>query len=319
MFPSPLRSLSSTPTRRAAPFALLLAACVGGIVSCGDGEFGDTAAAAAPNLAVRMVSGDRQIAADGESLTAPLIAEARALDGTPLANVPVTWMVNDGGTITATSSRTDAQGRAQATWTLGINEEHEGSVRVAGLVAAPFSASEPPTPVLELRDVALLRPRTFDGSRQTVHPDFVRTPDDWNAYTLHLALTPYPNSNTRGENPSLYVSRAGHRWFPEAGLTNPVATPSAGYLSDPDLVYEPDRRELWMYYRQADAKNRVFLVRSTDGVSFSAPQQVIEAPNHTVISPAVVRVSAHHWYMWSVNSGDGGCNGANAFAEVRHS
>lgn len=269
---------------------------------------------------VHIVSGDNQLGTNRTPLEQPVVVEVSGPDGLPRSNVPVTWRVNDGGTITPAATRTDKTGRATATWTLGVGDEHEGFARLANGVGTAFSAAEPATHALDLTEAGLLSPRTYDGSRQTVHPDFARTPADWGAYELHLALTPYPNGASELENPSVFVSRAGYRWFPQAGVSNPLVHPTAGgYLSDPDLVYVPDKRELWMYYREADTKNRISVVRSHDGITWTEPVRVITAANQTVVSPAIVRRSATEWLMWSVNGGAFGCSDQSASVELRRS
>jgi hypothetical protein len=54
-----------------------------------------------------------------------------------------------------------------------------------------------------------------------------------------MAFTPYPNSNSALENPSILASNDGVNWEEPNGLTNPIAHPESGhYLSDPELVYD---------------------------------------------------------------------------------
>ncbi len=273
----------------------------------------------APNVVVRIIDGDKQLGIEGDTLQ-PIVAEVRDLKGVPLKGMSVTWNVNDAGTIKALASLTDETGRARAIWTLGREEEHDGVARVAAGAAGAFSAADADSRVLDLFEVGLVRPRTFDGSRETVHPDFVRTPADWGAYQQHLVLTPYPNGQNRMENPSLFVSRLGNEWVPQAGAKNPVVAPPEGaYLSDPDAVWVPNVRELWIYYRQVDSRNRVLLTRSTNGVDWSAPIPIVDMPNHMLISPAIVRRDEKNWYMWSVNGGSGGCSDKTSTAQVRHS
>ena len=65
------------------------------------------------------VSGDAQDGALSTALANPFVVEVRA-GGTPFAGVPVTFAVTAGsGTLSATSTATDATGRAQTTLTLG--------------------------------------------------------------------------------------------------------------------------------------------------------------------------------------------------------
>jgi hypothetical protein len=279
----------------------------------------DSSAPAASEDHLDLVSGDRQVPSGSLTLAQPLVVQVIGSDGLPRSGVPVSWKVNDGGKITPFATRTDADGHVSATWSLGTGDEHEGSARLPNGAGVAFSAAEPPMRSLDFLEAGVLAPRTYDGSRQTVHPDFARTPADWGAYERHLALTPYPNGATQFENPSIFVSRRGYRWFPEAGVSNPIVHPTAGYLSDPDIVYVPDKRELWMYYRQADTRNRISVIRSRDGITWGQPVLVVSAPNQTVISPSVVRRSATEWLMWSINGGQRGCSDPKASVELRRS
>jgi len=121
------------------------------------------------------------------------------------------------------------------------------------------------------------------------------------------------------ENPSLFGGNERDGWSVPNGVTNPIVRPDGGYLSDPDLVWDPDRRELRLYYRHVADENRILLVTSRDGVTFSAPRLVARAPNHQIVSPTIVRRSATEWLMWSVNSGPVGCSASSTTVELRRS
>jgi hypothetical protein len=295
-----------------APLLLAIAACSGG-------DAPGFTEARAPNVVVKIMAGDRQTGVTGDTLDL-IVARVTNLAGTPQKGVAVTWKVNDQGSISPSSVATDENGLASARWRLGEFDEHEGTAFVKEGAAAAFSADEPAGRILDLLEIGLLRPRTFDGSRETVHPDYVRTPADWGAYVQHLVLTPYPNGANALENPSVFVSRSGDRWFPEAGVINPIVTPDGnGYLSDPDMVYVPNLRELWMYYRKVDAKNHILLVRSTNGSEWGAPVEVVTAKNHLAVSPAIVRRDERTWLMYSVNGGEQGCSDQSSSVELRRS
>ncbi len=72
---------------------------------------------------------------------------------------------------------------------------------------------------------------TYESSKQVVHPSAVMFPSTWHGQRFWLALTPYPNSDSRVENPSLYTSATGESWGIPAGLRNPIARTERGYLS----------------------------------------------------------------------------------------
>ena len=73
-------------------------------------------AVAGPFASLSMVSGDAQSVTAG-STTQPLVVKAVDALGNVVANATVTWTVTGGGTLSATSSTTDATGMTQVTLT----------------------------------------------------------------------------------------------------------------------------------------------------------------------------------------------------------
>lgn len=170
-----------------------------------------------------------------------------------------------------------------------------------------------------LSSVHLLALETFDGSGQAVHPDAAITPSVWGGSDAELFATPYPNGDASKENPSLYTRRSSLDWFVPEGVMNPIARPDAGYLSDPDHVFNPETNELWLYYRAVNTENQIFLIKGGAPASWSAPTLVVHGVNHTVVSPTVVRRGQGDWLMWSVNSGTTGCTSNSTTVELRRS
>jgi hypothetical protein len=134
-----------------------------------------------------------------------------------------------------------------------------------------------------------------------------------------MAITPYPEGNASFENPSIFFGEARDDWRVPQGLTNPIVKPSGGYLSDPDLVWLPDRHEFWLYYRHVNAGNEILVASSSDGVRWGASRSVVRVPNHQAVSPTVVRRTPTDWLMWTVNSGPVGCSSATTTVELRRS
>ena len=185
--------------------------------------------------------------------------------------------------------------------------------------AGPHGPGEGQTELPPLDVVLPLEIATYEGSGQVVHPDEASVPPSWGGGApRRLAITPYPGGDARWENPSLFAGQWGVRWWLERGAPDPVVRPGAGYLSDPDVVFVPELGELRLYYRQVDDANRILLVRSDDGRRWRPPTELLHGPNHTVISPIVVRRSPTEWLMWTVN-GRGGCGAASAAVELRRS
>ena len=292
---------------------VLATACLGSLACAGE----RLAAPARGHIAVR--SGNSQRGSPGQPLQEPIVVLVRDASGTPVSNVRVNWIVDDGGTIDPSSGLTDATGTASAMWTLGPSLSiHRGRAVATDYEPVQFTASTPRDGELPLDVIQPLVLSTYDGSGQTVHPDFVATGPEWTQSANYLFITPYPNGNATFENPSIYDSADLLKWAAPLGVSNPIASPVDGYLSDPDAVFVPERNELWLYYRQVNSENIIRLIRSADGVHWSAPTIVAHAPNHEIISPTVVRRSPTDWLMWSVN-GNLGCTGLNTTVELRRS
>jgi hypothetical protein len=172
----------------------------------------------------------------------------------------------------------------------------------------------PPEPAIHL-----LALDTYEYSGQAVHPDPALTPIAWNFAGTQLVATPYPGGDASKENPSLYAGTSLTDWKVPQGVTNPIAKPLSGYLSDPDQIYNPETNELWVYYRHVGTTNDVMLIKGSSPTTWTAPELILSAPNHMIVSPSVVRRGAGDWLMWSVNSGTSGCTSQSTIVEFRTS
>ncbi|MBW7933493.1 MAG: hypothetical protein H3C62_07760 [Gemmatimonadaceae bacterium] len=159
---------------------------------------------------------------------------------------------------------------------------------------------------------------TYDGSGETVHPDFAAPVSPWRRQLYYLAITPDPSGNEAFENPSLYASTDGVSWSGAPGAPHPIVRPRAGHLSDPDLVHASKRGQLFLYYREASDSDRIYMTRSSDGAKWHPPEPMLTAALNSALSPAVVRRAADDWWMWSVDAGTG-CMGLRTQVEVRRS
>jgi hypothetical protein len=150
---------------------------------------------------------------------------------------------------------------------------------------------------------------TYEGSGELVHPDVAFFSRGFWGLRYWFAATPYPGGNARFENPSLFNGASSGEMSVPAGLTNPLARPAEGaYLSDPDITFDPDRQELRLYYRQTlPSADQIYVVKSTNGVTWSSSQLVVEAPRYSLISPAIVREGTASWRMWTVDAAATGC------------
>lgn len=198
-----------------------------------------------------------------------------------------------------------------------------GCARDRATVIEPADVVPNPMPAAERRDLTLppsaFTLHTYDGSNQSVHPDVVTPGSQWGLPYRYLVSTPYPGGLDKFENPSLYASVDGEQWSAAPDAPFPLVKPTAGFLSDPDMLFDPDRRQLVLYYRQgAKGRDLIHVMTSPDGASWSTPTKVIDAPFASVLSPTIVRRSASEWLMWSVHS-LGGCHGSSTGVELRRS
>jgi hypothetical protein len=266
----------------------------------------------------RAFGGNAQITPDGTELPSPITVRVTTPRGRPLAGIPVAWSAGPDEVLAPIDVVTNDSGFARASWTLAAGTgEHYATALVSGR-EIPFRAraTEPP----HLGAVQRFSLLTFESSGELVHPDVVRVPRGWAPARRFLAITPYPGGNSASELPSIYQSGASAEWAAPEGLVNPVVRPPRkAYLSDPDVVFNAERRELWLYYRQVTRDNTILLVTSPDGVRWSKPVVVVKAPNHQIVSPSVVRMGPGDWHMWSVNAGNLGCSAATTTVEHRTS
>jgi hypothetical protein len=291
-------------------------------IACGE------AAAPTPGAShLSVVAGDEQTGTSGSPLASPIVFGVTDGEGRPVAGVTVSLAVAaGGGTISEQSAVTGSEGTVAITWTLGQEDGSQAlEAQVPGIPAvratahaSGCTAPECP-PAWPDNVVELLALSTYDQSGQVVHPD-IAAAADLGGHPFWLGITPYPGGNAAYENPSIFQSVDGRLWKVPDGLGNPVVRPGEGYLSDPDVVFDPVDRRLWMYYRQVvGARNVIHLSRSDDGVHWSSPEELLSAPSHQIVSPAVVRGAGGAWTMWSVNSGPAGCSAGRTVVERRTS
>lgn len=269
---------------------------------------------------IAIAAGNGQRALAGTELPELIVVELRDASQRPLVGVHVTWSPQPGvaDVIVPVSAVTDASGDASAHWQLDDTPgPHTITVAADGGAAAQASAFADPSPPSQVQPLLVV---TYDGSGQAVHPDFVRLPATWSGDPFRLVATPYPGGNAAYENPSLFSGSTGTSWLVPPGIRNPLEKPSgSSYLSDPDMVYDPDLAELRIYYRRVTNENEIWMIRSTDGVTWGAPVLTVHAANHMIVSPTIVRRAAGDWLMWSVNAGTIGCGASSTAVQLRRS
>lgn len=145
---------------------------------------------------------------------------------------------------------------------------------------------------------------SYDGSNQGIHPDVLHIPGGWNGYTYWMAYTPFTNSTTETENPSILASNDKRSWYVPAGLTNPIDPDPGGddFNADADLVISPDGMTLYCIYRpfvSSTGISSVVFRSSTDGISWSAETPTGVSTTSQLLSPAIVW-DGTQWVMWYI-------------------
>ncbi len=106
------------------------------------------------------VSGDEKQGAAGSALADPFVVEVRDQNNDPLVGAEVTFAVTaGGGTLSATTATTDADGRAAATLTLRVPGANTVTASVEGLAPVTFTATAKVS-------------TDFDGDGETDFSDF---------------------------------------------------------------------------------------------------------------------------------------------------
>lgn len=127
--------MSSVVARRLPPLALLALLPLATACEKASGPL------AASGLLV--VQGNRQVAAAGTALPAPVVVRVLAEDGSPVEGAPVGFAVQLGnGTVEPATAMSDANGEAKTRWTLGANQNaHELLASVPGVEAVTITAT----------------------------------------------------------------------------------------------------------------------------------------------------------------------------------
>jgi adhesin/invasin len=92
---------------------------------------------------VQPISGDGQRAPPGTTLPDPIVVGVADADGNPVSGAAVTWVITaGGGSVTPTTSVTDAAGHASTSWTLGASVgPNTVDAVVSGVGTAHFTAT----------------------------------------------------------------------------------------------------------------------------------------------------------------------------------
>jgi len=135
-------------------------------VACG----GDNSTSPSEPRAIARVSADSQTTAAGVKMSQPLIVLVTSGGGTPLAGTAVEWLIgNGGGTLSDSISTTDANGRAQTTYTPGTVPGIARITATAGnLSPLQFTITLVAGPATSLQPFGFANPAAVAGSILTL-------------------------------------------------------------------------------------------------------------------------------------------------------
>lgn len=165
----------------------------------------------------------------------------------------------------------------------------------------------------------------YEGGNQPMHPkilDFFQiTGSKFNGYRFWMAYTPLPYYDESQENPCIAVSNDLIYWTVPDGFDNftdnPLDRPDLTkeqYLSDTDLIYNPNTALLEVWYRGYKRSTAEYIYRKTssDGVTWSDREKIytMKSTNATnLLCPSVIYEN-NKYYIWVVEKSATYSNGA---------
>jgi adhesin/invasin len=180
-------------------------------------------AASANGLA--MLSGDGQDGAAGSRLLAPLVVKVTDAFGNPIAGVPITWEAQGGGSVSAASTVTNAQGQSSVFRTLGT---------AAGLQTTSASSSQElaGSPVIFTHTVTAGNPsvvRIASGNEQ------VGSPGSTLPRPLVVEVVDGSNNPVVGAAVTWVVTAGGGSLDPPTGATDDAGRASTTWTLGPGI------------------------------------------------------------------------------------
>lgn len=196
-----------TVLRLLSPRVLVSITVAGAVMACGGKD--STAPAGPTPASLGIVAGDNQSGVVGQALAQPLVVKVTDRGSAGVKGATVSWAIAaGGGSLSATSSQTDAQGQTQVTWTLGVTPGvNQLGATVVGLTPVSLTATgvSPGSGKIAFvsgSDIYTMNPsgtgvaqltRTGDVSAVALSPDgsrlaFVRTISSypgWGIYVVH--------------------------------------------------------------------------------------------------------------------------------------
>jgi hypothetical protein len=189
--------------------------------------------------------------------------------------------------------------RAPLRWAIGVTKLDATQLGLAH--------ARTPDPFVDAIKPGRLVIPTYDGSNQATHPDVLLERDASGAAHITMAMTPYPFSNDRFENPSLLVSTDGMAFTAPPGVLAPlVPPPPKDHNDDPDIRLDPRTGEYEILYLETLRPERQTLVslRSRDKVAWTRHDALVyefKTGARFIVSPAAID-EAGKTYLYYVDA-----------------
>jgi adhesin/invasin len=206
--------------------------------------FSATASADVPSK-IALQSGDNQSAIVGQALANPLAVLVTDANNNPVENVPVDWTAVGGGSVSASTSATNAQGIAQITRTLGVTlGAYTTTADVPGLTGSPITFTSTATVGPAAQIVMTTQPGATAQNGVLLSPQPVVQVQDvggnnvgpaGRTITAVISSAP-PGGGTLGGDPTKQTNATGQVLFTDLRITGVVGDYtirfSSGLLAD---------------------------------------------------------------------------------------
>lgn len=171
-------------------------------------------------------------------------------------------------------------GKIEEKYTTRLNKIDASLEDIPNISNIPFDIRIDVKTMTKNEELIPLEIETYvEKNNQVVHPSILYFEKKWNGFSYWLCVTPYTDTDSQWENPSIYCSNDGLNWDIPEGLINPIVPkPLIGYNADCNLSMSSDNKTMYCIWRDRGNGNRVQMKKTTDGVNWSNMITLIDNP-----------------------------------------
>lgn len=157
---------------------------------------------------------------------------------------------------------------------------------IDGIIGSISAISKANLKVLDINDLytfskdgfyqELFFPNPYPNEKnQPVHISIVKCDSLFKGFKYWIAFTPYPNSNSDFENPSV-IATNDFKTFVEPTINPLVNKPTIGYNADVHLVFNDDYTRLYLLFRErGNGINQLKVMHTEDGIAWTVPVTIL--------------------------------------------